>query len=94
MCFLLKPSLRVMNMLHYVLQGAGRGGRKNPSGKRNRVVVYILYNASDIATNVPGLSMEVREFCKSKECLKKLLRLYFDGENSNSCEDWCCNNCD
>ena len=64
------------------------------SGKRNRVVAYILYNASDISTNVPGLSMEVREFCKSKECLNKLMRMYFNGDNTDVSEDWCCNNCD
>ena len=51
--------------------GAGRGGgRKTLSGKRGRVIVYILYNASDIAGNVPGLSVEVREFCNSQDCLK------------------------
>ena len=64
------------------------------SGKRNRVVVYILYNASDVAANVPGMTIEVREFCKSKECLKKNLRLYFDGDSENYGEDWCCSNCE
>ena len=51
--------------------GAGRGGRKTLSGKRGRVIVYILYNASDIAGNVPGLSSDVREFCKTENCLKE-----------------------
>ena len=32
--------------------GAGRGGRKTQTGKRNRVLVYILFNSSDIAGNV------------------------------------------
>ena len=48
--------LRPLNMLHYVLQGAGRGGRKlsDNSGMRQKVVTYILWNNSDIANNVPG----------------------------------------
>ena len=40
------------------------------TGKRNRVIVYVLYNASDIAGNVPGLSVDVKEFCTTTECLK------------------------
>ena len=63
-------------------------------GKRNRVLVYILYNASDIAANVPGLSMEVREFCKNKDCLKKFMRKIFDNDDSDILNDWCCCNCD
>ena len=54
--------------------GAGRGGRKSISGKRNRVLVYILYNASDIAENVPGMTSDVREFCKTCQCLKGSLQ--------------------
>ena len=54
--------------------GAGRGGRKTMSGKRNRVLVYILFNSSDIAANVPGMTSEVREFCTTCECLKESLQ--------------------
>ena len=86
--------VRPMNMLHYVVQGAGRGGRRNPTGKRNRVLVYILYNASDIAENVPGMSVEIREFCKNKDCLKVFLRKYFDNNETYIETDWCCNSCD
>ena len=78
----------------FFLAGAGRGGRRNPSGKRNRVIVYILYNASDIAENVPGLSVEVKEFCRSKNCLKVFLRKYFDNNENYFENDWCCNHCD
>ena len=67
--------VRVLNMMHYIVQGAGRGGRRNLSGKRNKVIVYILYNASDIAGNVPGMSAEVREFCKTGDCLKENLQI-------------------
>ena len=74
--------------------GAGRGGRRSVSGKRNRVLVYILFNSSDIAGNVPGLSVDVREFCLSKDCLKVFMRKYFDGDSRYIPNDWCCSNCD
>ena len=86
--------VRVLNQMHYLLQGAGRGGRKSLSGKRNKVVVYILYNSSDVANNVPGLSSEVREFCRTKECLKRFMRLFFDKDETAHTTEWCCNNCD
>ena len=46
--------LRPMNMLHYILQGGGRGGRKSgrSDGLRQKVIVYVLWNKSDIANNV------------------------------------------
>ena len=48
--------LRPLNMLHYIIQGGGRGGRKTgiSNGLRKRVIVYILWNKSDIASNVQG----------------------------------------
>ena len=51
--------LRPMNMLHYILQGGGRGGRKSgrTDGLREKVVVYVLWNNSDIANNVQGESV-------------------------------------
>ena len=48
--------LRPLNMMHYVLQGAGRGGRRtgDSSGMRSKVVAYLLWNNSDISSNVKG----------------------------------------
>ena len=86
--------VRPLNMLHYVVQGGGRGGRKEISGKRSKVVVYILYNPADMAGNVPGLSADVREFCSTGDCLKNFLRKYFDNEDKVLKSDWCCNICD
>ena len=60
---------------------------------RNKVIVYILYNSSDVAGNVPGLSSEVREFCTTKDCLKLFMKKYFDNDDSCLSTDWCCNNC-
>ena len=56
--------------------------------------MYILFNSSDIAGNVPGLSVDVKEFCVTKDCLKVFMRKYFDGDSRYVPNDWCCNNCD
>ena len=91
--------VRPLNKLHYLLQGSGRAGRRNASGFKKRVLVYILFNSSDVASNVPGMSSEVRKFCSSTRCLKELLRDYFQisGEVAH-CEpvdkEWCCSVCD
>ena len=48
--------LRPLNMIHYIIQGAGRGGRKlgDKRGLRQKVITYLLWNNSDISTNVKG----------------------------------------
>ena len=87
--------VRPLNMCHYLVQAAGRGGRNLGNGQRRQVLFYLLFNRSDIATNVPGLSDEVREFCETKKCLKAFLKDYFGFSSGSmlSKEDWCCSNC-
>ena len=48
--------LRPLNMVHYLVQGGGRGGRRTgtTSGVRQKVIVYVLWNKSDLASNVEG----------------------------------------
>ena len=92
--------VRPLNLLHYLLQGAGRAGRRTSSGKHTKVLVYVLFNSSDIANNVPGMTSEVKMFCSSKSCLKALLREHFvigQGclrDQSKTDQSWCCSNCD
>ena len=86
--------IRPLNHCHYVVQAAGRGGRNMGNGLRRKVVFFLLYNRSDISTNVPGLSADMREFCETKTCLKRFLREYFGFGSSSSClASWCCSNC-
>ena len=88
--------IRPFNMCHYIVQAAGRGGRNLGSGYRKRVLFYCLYNKSDIAENVPGLSSEVKEFCETDICLKVYLKQYFGfppQASRNGDTDWCCSNC-
>ena len=87
--------VRPLNHCHYVVQAAGRGGRNMGNGLRRQVLFYLLYNRSDIATNVPGLSEDMREFCETKKCLKIFLKDYFgfSSETSLPSAEWCCSNC-
>ena len=87
--------VRPMNLLHHILQGAGRAGRRQASGYREKVLVYVLYNSQDLGGNVPGLHDSVRLFCTTKCCLKKLLGDHFGGSTDSRMNiEWCCSNCD
>ena len=86
--------VRALGMLHYFVQGAGRAGRRSSVGRR-KVIVYVLVNASDIASNVPGMDESVRGFCTTVDCLNEYLEKYFDGQvTSPKRQSWCCGNCD
>ena len=86
--------VRPMNQLQHILQGAGRAGRKKPTGMRKRVLVYVLFNSQDLGNNVPGLEDSVRTFCTSQACLKVQLKEHFDGVcDTSGTPTWCCSNC-
>ena len=86
--------VRPFNFCHYLIQAAGRGGRKMDNGMRKKVLFYLLYNNSDLSRNVPGLSQDMREFCRTDSCLKDFLNKVFGfSAKSNSSNDWCCSNC-
>ena len=86
--------VRPFNFCHYLVQAAGRGGRKMENGVRKRVLFYLLYNNHDISRNVPGLSQAVREFCQTDSCLKDFLRKVFGFSTvAKPKAEWCCSNC-
>ena len=86
--------VRPFNFCHYLVQAAGRGGRKMMNGLRRKVLFYLLFNNSDISSNVPGLSPAVRELCQTESCLKEFLSQYFGFDAKASVKtDWCCSNC-
>jgi superfamily II DNA/RNA helicase len=93
-CIFVKP----MNMLHSIIQGAGRTGRPLPGmpDVRTRSLVYILANGGDLGAQVKGMSPEVKEFVDFKAgCLKAYLGKFFLGNfNEALCSsDWCCSFC-
>ena len=86
--------VRPFNFCHYLVQAAGRGGRKMMNGLRKKVLFYLLFNKSDISSAVPGLSPAVREFCQTESCLKQFLAQYFGfSVESSGKGSWCCSNC-
>ena len=82
--------------LHAIVQACGRCGRVDRDGRAKKSACVLLYENHDIATNVPGMSSEVREFCKTNNCLKVYLEEVFgSGMTSKKSDDsWCCSNCD
>ena len=93
--------LRPYNQPAALLQGGGRGGRRQKSGKRRRTMVYQFFNAQDFSSQNKQMSSDMRRICQSRECTRKLLREYFvgdatekvDGENVGV-NTFCCHNCD
>ena len=89
--------LRPFNNLHDILQCIGRGGRMNLDGTRRQVIFFNLFNAADIATNVPGMTKEVRDFCNNgkNECLKSIVNKFFcvKATLNNSFPTLCCSSC-
>ena len=81
-----------------LIQGGGRGGRRNDSNMRRRVQVYQLYNAQDLASSKKQMSPMMRDICLTGECTRKLMRNFFVGTNeedgSKADKYSCCHNCD
>ena len=93
-CIFVKP----MNMLHALIQGAGRTGRPlfGEPGVRARSLVYILGNGGDVGSQVKGMSEEVRDLIKYKSgCLSSFMSSFFLGNNAATPRksDWCCSFC-
>ena len=75
-----------------IIQAGGRGGRIQKDETRRRVVVYLLFNATDIRKNAPNMSDAVRMLYESNGCLKSILNKHFTKNNANPDSDkkWCC----
>jgi hypothetical protein len=77
------------NIVDY-LQQIGRAGR---AGQRAEAILY--YNKSDIASNVPGITKEIIEFCTTDECLRLTMLKHFgyDHRTDDLMPCQCCSNC-
>jgi superfamily II DNA or RNA helicase len=88
---------RPFQHLHMLIQAAGRGGRKQTNSKRRRVIVYLLYNRTDLRSNCKTLSESVRNLYNTKACIKDSMNQYFNvgGPSVNFVKhvDWCCSTC-
>ena len=74
-----------------ILQAGGRGGRTMADGGRRKVIVYLLYNRTDVRANAGHISVDVRNFYNSNLCTKEMLHNYFsDGDAMSRASNWCC----
>jgi superfamily II DNA/RNA helicase len=71
--------LQPFNQVAGLLQGAGRGGRKQRNGLRRAVLVYQLWNASDLTKRNAKMSNLMRTLCRTgtTACTKLLLENHF-----------------
>ena len=69
-----------------------RGGKGQEYGSKKTVTVT-LYNEEDLKPNVDGLSDEIRDYCRTNECLKKKSAEYFGYKWKAVDPNWCCVNC-
>ena len=82
-----------------LIQGGGRGGRKQQNGKRRRVQVYQLFNTQDFTKLDKDMSLDMKRICFSEECTRPLLRSFFVGNSEPVDEkeadpNFCCHQCD
>ena len=78
--------------LSSIIQAGGRGGKLQRDETRRRVVVYLLYNSTDVRPNAKHLSGEVRQLYLRDTCVKSILHKKFssEAERLNSDNSWCC----
>ena len=87
--------VRPYNHPSAVVQGGGRGGRKQTDGKRRRVIVYQLWNSQDLTSADKDMSSEMRNVCRNDGCTRKLMGEMFVGECQSSVDEFgCCHSCD
>ena len=91
--------LRPYNHPAAIIQGGGRGGRKQEDGKRRRVQVYQLFNTQDFSKLDKSMSPDMKRICLSMECTRPLLKEFFVGnsepqEEKEQDPSFCCNRCD
>ena len=82
-----------------IIQGGGRGGRKQENGMRRRVQVYQLFNTQDFSKLDKDMSPDMKRICLSLECTRPQLKDFFVGntEPQNEKEQdpsFCCHQCD
>jgi superfamily II DNA helicase RecQ len=79
-----------------MVQGGGRGGRRQADGTRRKVQTYLLFNGHSLTSKNTEMDEEVRKMCRSAatSCTRDVLHEYFNlGRKEKGQEgghDWCC----
>ena len=87
--------IRPPNKFHTLEQACGRarGGKGLEYGSKKTVTVT-LFNQEDLKPNVDGLSDEIRDYCRTNDCLKNTSANYFGYKWQQLVCTWCCINCE
>ena len=86
--------LRPPTSIEDIVQSFGRGGRRRPGGKTQKVLCITLYNNEDISNSVEGMTEGVRLFCQETGCLRKFLHASMGGGSLGPViPGWCCGPC-
>ena len=88
--------LRPFGHLSSSIQAGGRGGRNQSDGLKRLVLVYLLFNNTDIRDNAKYVTKPVRMFFKKDMCTRKMLHNFFCPELEQSFllnPSWCCEKC-
>ena len=59
-----------------LVQIFGRSGRMTPQGIQTKCVCYLVYNSSDISDNKPGMTDDVRNYCKNSTICRKHISMF------------------
>ena len=91
--------LRPYNQPAALVQGGGRGGRRQENGMRRRVQVYQFFNSQDLTVQNKEMSPDMRRICLSEECTRPLMKEFFVGDSEPQEEQeqdpcHCCHHCD
>ena len=91
--------LRPYNQPSALVQGGGRGGRRQENGMRRMVQVYQFFNSQDFSSLNKEMSPDMRRICVSEECTRPLLKEFFVGDSEPHEENDevltnCCHQCD
>ena len=91
--------VRPYNHPSAMIQGGGRGGRKQENGMRRKVQVYQFFNSQDFTVLNKDMSPDMKRICLSDVCTRPLLKDFFVGnsepqEEKEQNADHCCHHCD
>ena len=91
--------LRPYNQPAALVQGGGRGGRRQENGKRRRVQVYQFFNSQDLTVQNKEMSPDMRRMCLSVKCTRSMMKEFFvgnsePGEPQEQDPKHCCHYCD
>ena len=88
--------LEPFDELAALVQGGGRGGRRQADGMRRKVQTYLLFNGHSLTSKNTEMDEEVRKMCRdaATSCTRDVLHDFFNLDRKEKRpeggHDWCC----